>query len=180
MGLYHRNDSKVWWISYVAAGRQHRESTRCTNRKIAERLLALRTTQVFEERWTLPRSRSPRLGEAVTEFLNSISHEKTRARYRSSTNNILRYFEENVRLSEITPESVFRFQQKRVAEGAGKATCNRDVATISALMSRAKRMRLISHNPCSDVGRLNERRDRRQAKPLSYEEGDRVKQFSPP
>ena len=41
-------------------------------------------------------------------------------------------------------------------------------------------MRLISHNPCADVGKLNERRDRRQARPLTYEEEDRIKQFSPP
>ena len=40
-------------------------------------------------------------------------------------------------------------------------------------------MRLISHNPCADVGKLNERRDRRQAEPLSYDEETRVKQFSP-
>jgi integrase len=41
-------------------------------------------------------------------------------------------------------------------------------------------MRIIAHNPCSDVGKLNERRDRRRARPLSYEEEERVKQFSPP
>lgn len=163
----------------MMAGRQHRESSGCTNKKTAEKLLALRRAQVFEERWSLPRSRSPRLGEALTEFLNSVSHEKTRSRYRSSANNILRHFGENIRLSDITPESIFKFQQRRLAENIGKATCNRDVATISALMSRAKKMRLISHNPCADVGKLNERRDRRQAKPLTYEEEDRVKQFSP-
>ena len=57
---------------------------------------------------------------------------------------------------------------------------NRDVATLSSSLSRAKKMRLISHNPCSDIGKLNERRDRRRARPLSYDEEDRVKQFSPP
>ena len=62
----------------------------------------------------------------------------------------------------------------------GKATINRDTATLSSCLSRAKKMRLISHNPCSDVGKLNERRDRRQGRPLSYDEEDRVKQFSPP
>lgn len=41
-------------------------------------------------------------------------------------------------------------------------------------------MRLVSQNPCSDVGKLNERRDRRTAKPLSYDEEDRLKQFAPP
>src|SRR4029077_15169529 len=86
----------------------------------------------------------------------------------------------NIRLSELTVESIFRFQQARLEQRAGKATVNRDVATLSSSLSRAKRMRLISHNPCSDVGKLNERRDRRRARPLSYDEEDRVKQFSPP
>jgi integrase len=84
------------------------------------------------------------------------------------------------RLAEITPEAVFRFQQKRLDDGAGKATVNRDLATLSSSLSRAKKMRLISHNPCNDVGKLNERRERRQGRPLSYEEEARVKRFSPP
>jgi integrase len=41
-------------------------------------------------------------------------------------------------------------------------------------------MRLVSHNPCGDVGKLNERRDRRQAKPLSYDDEERIKEFAPP
>ena len=77
-------------------------------------------------------------------------------------------------------ESIFRFQQARLEQRAGKATVNRDVATLSSCLSRAKKMRLISHNPCSDVGKLNERRDRRRARPLSYDEEDRVKHFAPP
>jgi integrase/recombinase XerD len=116
----------------------------------------------------------------MEEFLNSIGHEKTRSRYQSSVNNILHYFSKKMRLAEITPEAVFRFQQKRLDDGAGKATVNRDLATLSSSLSRAKKMRLVSHNPCTDVGRLNERRDRRQAKPLSYEEEAQVKQFAPP
>lgn len=83
-------------------------------------------------------------------------------------------------MADITPEAVFRFQQKRIEDGAGKATVNRDVATLSSSFTRAKKMRLVSHNPCSDVGKLNERRDRRQAKPLSYDDEERIKQFAPP
>jgi integrase len=184
MGVYRRRDSRcknrIWWISYIKDGRQHRESSGSTNKKLAEKLLTLRSAQVFEERWSLPKSKSPRLGDWVEEFLKSVSHDKTRSRYQSSVNNILSYFGKKVRLSEITVESIFRFQQTRLEQGVGKATVNRDVATLSSSLSRAKRMRLISHNPCSDVGKLNERRDRRRAKPLSYEEEDRVKQFSPP
>lgn len=186
MGLYRRRDykdkakSRVWWICYQAGGRQHRESTFTTNKKVAERIFSLRKARAVEERWNLPRSRSPRLGQWIDECLKSVSHDKTRSRYRSSTNNLLRYYGEKVRLHEMSPESVFRFQQTRLEEGAGKATVNRDVATLSSMMSRARKMRLISQNPCSDVGRLNERRERRQAKPLSYDEEARIKQFAPP
>jgi integrase len=167
-------------MSYMKDGQQHRESSGATNKKLAEKLLASRTAQVFEERWNIPRSKSPHLGNWVEEFLKSVSHDKTRSRYQSSINNLLNHFGKNIRLSDITPESVFRFQQARLEQGVGKATINRDTATLSSCLSRAKRMRLISHNPCSDVGKLNERRDRRQARPLSYDEEDRVKQFSPP
>jgi integrase len=93
---------------------------------------------------------------------------------------VLRHFGKNIRLSEITAESVFRFQQARLERGVGKATINRDISTLSSCLTRAKKMRVISHNPCSDVGKLNEKRDRRQARPLTYDEEDRLKQFSPP
>jgi integrase len=108
-----------------------------------------------------------------------VGHEKTRSRYQSSVNNIFAFFSEKIRLADIVPESVFRFQQKRLNDGAGKATVNRDLATLSSAISRAKKMRLISQNPCTDVGKLNERRDRRQARPLSYDEESRVKEFAP-
>jgi integrase len=183
MGLYRRSDTrhkkKVWWISYVRGGKQYRESTGCTNKKAAEKVFSVRKAQVVEERWSLPRSHSPHFGDFSKEFLESKNHAKTRSRYQSSINNLVRHLGERIRLADITPETVFIFQQKRLADGAGKATTNRDVATLSALMSHAKRMRLVSHNPCSDVGRLNERRDRRQAEPFSYDEEARVKQCSP-
>jgi len=125
----------------------------------------------------MPRSHSPRLGEFAKKFLKTKTHEKTRSRYQSSINNLLRHL--NIRLADITPAVIFNFQQARLAEGVGKATANRDVATLSALISHAKRMRLVSHNSCSDVGKLNERRDRRKAEPFSYDEEARVKRFSP-
>jgi integrase len=62
---------------------------------------------------------------------------------------------------------------------ADKATVNRDFATLSSALTKAKKLRLITHNPCADVGKLNERRERRQAKPLTYEEEARIKRFCP-
>jgi len=128
----------------------------------------------------MPKSHVPRLGDWLKKFLASIGHPKTKSRYQSSVNNILRFFGRNVRLLEITPELVFEFQQRRLSEGIGKATVNRDFSTLSSSLTRARKLRLIVHNPCADVGKLNERRERRQARPLTYEEEARVKQFAPP
>jgi len=75
---------------------------------------------------------------------------------------------------------IFEFQQRRIEEGVGKATVKRDFATLSSALTRARKLRLITHNPCVDIGKLNERRERRQAKPLTYEEEARVTQASPP
>jgi integrase len=174
MGLYRRGDSRsknrVWWISYMKDGRQHRESTGSRNKSVANRVLAVRLGQVVEGRWSLPSSNSPRLGQFAKEFLKTITHENTRDRYQQSVRNLLRHFGERVRLAEITPESIYSFQQQRLAEGVGKATINRDTSTLSSCMTKARKMRLISRNPCADVEKLNERRDRRRAKPLSYDE----------
>ena len=52
--------------------------------------------------------------------------------------------------------------------------------TFSSALTKARKLRLITHNPCVDVGKLNERRERRQAKPLTYDEEAGVKRFSPP
>ena len=56
----------------------------------------------------------------------------------------------------------------------------KDFATLSSALTKARKLRLITHNPCVDVGKLNERRERRQAKPLTYDEEARVRQFSRP
>jgi integrase len=184
MGVYRRRyrgkKGRIWWINYVVGGRQKRESSGSKSRRVAEKILALKKTQALEGRLGLPKSHVPRLGDWVKRFLALISHAKTKSRYQSSINNILRHFGRNVRLSEITPEMIFEFQQKRIEEGIAKATVNRDIATLSSALTRARKLRLITHNPCVDVGKLNERRERRQAKPLTYEEEARVKQASPP
>ncbi|HLZ41564.1 MAG TPA: tyrosine-type recombinase/integrase [Candidatus Sulfotelmatobacter sp.] len=183
MGVYRRSDrhskNRIYWISYIKDGCQHRESSGSTNKTVAKRLLALRTAQVLEDRWNLPRSHSPQFEKWTQEFIKSITHARTKSRYQSSINNLQKYFGKKIRLSEITPESIFLFQQKRLQDGAGKATVNRDTATLSSCLSRAKRMRFISRNPCKDIERLNERRERRQARPLSYEEEALVKKFAP-
>jgi integrase len=181
MGVYRRKykgKKSTWWISYVVGGRQRRESSGFKKKKDAEDLLTVRKDEVLRGRLGLPKSHVPRLRDWMKRFLATLSHSKTKSRYQSSINNLERLLG-NPRLSEITPEVIFDFQQKRLEEGVGKATVNRDMATLSSALTKARKLRFITHNPCVDVGKLNERRERRQAKPLTYDEEAKVKQFCP-
>jgi len=49
MGLYKRG--KTWWMSYTADGRQHCESTRTPNKRLAEKILNLKVTEIIEGRF---------------------------------------------------------------------------------------------------------------------------------
>jgi hypothetical protein len=44
MGLYQRDETLVWWMSYSVNGKQVRETTGTSNKKEAERILAAAIT----------------------------------------------------------------------------------------------------------------------------------------
>ncbi len=171
MGVFRRGN--VWWFSYMANGKQVRESSRCTNKRLAENILAKRKAEVLEGRWNLPRSDCPKLQQWADEVIASVEHPNTRGRYSASAQNLVAFFG-NRKLSEITAEGVGDFQRARLKQGKRAATVNRDTALLFRLLKLARKRRYIQQNPCEEVERLNERRQRRQAKPLSYEEEQRL------
>jgi integrase len=113
------------------------------------------------------------LQQWADEVIARVSHGNTRDRYSASAKNLTAAFG-NVKLSEITAEGIESFQQSRLHQGKHPATVNRDVALLFRLLKLARKRRLILQNPCEEVERLNERRLRRQARPLTYEEEQRL------
>lgn len=172
-GLTKRPGSENWWISYQAHGKQIRESARTTNKRLAERLLEKRKTEVFEGRWNLPRSDCPKLQPWLNEVISAVQHSNTRDRYSASAKNLIAFFGD-VKLSQITAERIEEFQRARVKEKRSPATVNRDIAFLFRVLKLARKRRFILQNPCEEVERLNERRHRRQGRPLSYEEERRL------
>ena len=106
---------------------------------------------------------------------------KTRSRYQSSINNLLKLFRKkhppvrhHARVGLPVPASAAGSTERE----RRRSTAIQQPCRLACLWQ--KECASFHTTPCSDVGKLNERRDRRQARPLSYEEEDRVKQFSPP
>src|SRR6185312_6306388 len=121
----------------------------------------------------LPRSHVPRLTEWASEFLARVSHDNTRNRYSTSVKHLTNFFGA-ARLNEISPEVIDKFQRQRLHEGVRGATVNRDVSVLSAMLSRAVKWRYLPNNPCSQIDKLREADERREAKPFTHDEEDRL------
>ena len=46
MGLYRRDDSHFWWMSYTWKGEQHFESTKTTSKALARKVLDRREGEI--------------------------------------------------------------------------------------------------------------------------------------
>lgn len=166
-------------MAYVEHGHQRCESTHTTNRRQAEKLLALREGQILEGRFSLPSSRPPGFKDFAKEFLKSVMHPNTHKRYGSSVRNIEDEFG-NIRLSEITPDGIQQFKDQRLRAGARTATVNRDLALLRHILKLAQRKRLIARTPFDEVEFLEERKQRRRPHILTFEEEQKILAVAPP
>ena len=66
MGLYKRNSSQFYWMSFRVNSRRIFESTETTNKKMAEKIYAKRLTEITEGKW-FPNEARKRTFEEVKE-----------------------------------------------------------------------------------------------------------------
>jgi integrase len=169
MGLYKR-PSGVYWISLTIDGKQRWESCKTHNKKTAQKLLAIRTAEAIEKRYQIPTSNPPRLKEWTADFLSTVLKDSTKSRYECSVKQILAFFGDKTRLTDISVSRIEAFKKKRLADGITSAGCNRDLAVLRRLLNLAERQRLIARNPFSQVDMLDERKTRKQPHILTFEE----------
>jgi integrase len=79
-----------------------------------------------------------------------------------------------MKLSDITPDVIEDFKEKRLSNGIRTATVNRDLAVLRRMMRLAERKMLISESPFRDVEFLEERKQRRRPHILTFDEEDRL------
>lgn len=176
MGLYRRG--KVWWMSYVNAGKQHCETTGTSNKRLAQRILDKRKGEIAENRFQLPRSKAPRLNGFSQEFLLSVGHPNTKKRYTSSIA-ILQTFFGDVPISHISAERIEDFKAARLFNNVRSATVNRDLAVLRRMLRIAERKRFITTSPFREVEMLEERKQRRQPHILTFEEERKLLAVAP-
>jgi integrase len=171
----------MYWISYTVAGKPRYESTGTHNKKLAQKILSIRLAEIAEGRWNLPSSNPPRFKLWTERFLRSIQNPSTKARYSFSIAHLLEFFGENTRLSDIASvRRIEEFKQERLETGVKPATVNRDLSVLRRMLTLATRQRLIARNPFDTVKLLEERKNRKQPRIVSYPEQEKLMAVATP
>jgi integrase len=139
----------------MVGGQQNCKSTHTSNKRIAQQLLARWETEVFEGRFRLPKSATPRFDIWADEFLKKVPHPNTRRRYTSSVGKLKAKLK-GMRLSDITADHIESYKELRLAEGVGPATINHDLRVLRRMMRLAERKQFVTHNPFVEVEFLKE------------------------
>jgi integrase len=176
MGLYRRG--RIWWMSYTAEGKQRCESTRTTNKRVAQRILDSRKGEIIDGRFHLTVPNAPRFEAFARGFLECVRHPNTKKRYTSSVGNLIAFFGD-ISLPAITSDGVERFKAARLRAKVRAATVNRDLAVLRRMLKIAAKRRQLPANAFFDVEMLEERKERRQPHILTFQEEKKLLMAAP-
>lgn len=136
---YRREDSSVWWVSYIdPSGKRVRRSTETTDRKEAEALEAKWKLESFQGRqWGAQPRRT--FDELMLAYLNATRHDKRSAqRDVFSAKHLYAAFSQR-ELASLTAADVRSYIEQRRATGVAAGTVNREVGLLSAAINYAQR-----------------------------------------
>ncbi len=156
-------------MSYTVDENQHCESTKTSNKKVAQKILDSRKAEIIEGRFCLRASTAPCLEAFGRDFLDSIPHPSTKKRYRSSITNLVAHFGD-VPVSRITIEGIEGFKATRLAAKVRAATVNRDLAVARRILKFGAKRRFVAANLFREIEMLEERKERRLPHILTFDE----------
>jgi hypothetical protein len=148
MGIYKRN--RIWWIDFYDQQKNRiQESTHKTNRKEAEKLLALRQADVARGLYQIPCKIT--LKEFSAKYLE---YAKVNKRSWERDNQMLKHFESffgNKLLSDIGAADVEAYKNYRCSV-VKKSTVNRELTLLKRLFNLASQWDFFNgKNPLSKV-----------------------------
>jgi len=168
--IYKRGNS--WCVGFVVNGRRVRETVG-PNKKIAERVLSLRMTQVLENRYFPP---NRQLGRMPFKDFAQMYLEREGAllkSIRTERNRVLAWAREfgNRPLGQITRTEIEAWRREKMAR-CRPATINRDLSRLRRMFSLAVEWELLEESPMAGIRFLRENNARTRY--LSLEECQRL------
>jgi integrase len=164
MGLYRRNKTGKWWMSFTVAAVQYRQSTGTDDRKLAGLILADMELKILkQEKLGIAPEVHYTFDDMMDKFMAEYAPRKaesTQLRFAQSLKHLKPFFG-GMLLSAIEkePNIIDRYMQRRLGELTCRrtptkpATVNRELAMLSKAFSLAasRKWQMASLNPCSTV-----------------------------
>lgn len=143
--VYKREHSKYWWFKFAWNGNPIRESTKQSNKRVAEQMEAARRTALAKGEVGLrDRKAVPTLVAFIeSDFLPFVrttfaAKVKTKAYYENGAKNLLAFDKlANEPIDAITSEKIAGFVAKRQADGLQVASVNRELQALRRMFALA-------------------------------------------
>ena len=154
MGLYKRNSSQFYWMSFRVNSRRIFESTETTNKKMAEKIYAKRLTEITEGKWFQNEARKRRFEELREKYMTEHSMinktPTTQVRDISAFKRLSEFFG-GLMLIDITPAKISDYKSLRITKGIKPATISRELEVLRHALNLSIQWEWIETNPFSKV-----------------------------
>lgn len=191
MGLYRRNDSRFWWMSYTWKSEQHFESTKTASKALAKKILDRRegeiAMQMFNLGWQGERMSFKQLCDEFEGAHVPTLAKHTQISVRGFLGNMQKFFGEQS-LADVDSKLVTDYRNYRKEQPSKKrptrtikgATVNRELECLQCMFEYAVARKYIPENPAVGVKHFDERRERPAKRMLTLEEEQRILEKAPP
>jgi integrase len=133
--LYLQKDSAVWWIKYHRNGRSFRESTRTTDKRVANRILGKRLAEITTNTFVGPVHERITVAELAEDLFRDyrINGRKTTDDVQTRWRLHIEPFFGPKRVPDVTSDLVAKYIDHRQTESASNATINREMAALKRM-----------------------------------------------
>lgn len=174
MGLYKRKGSQFYWMTFRVNGRKYSESTRTSNRKLAEKIYAKTYSEMLEGKWIEPEpDLNITMAEMIDRFMVEISPHlatSTHERNVQMAKNLKGFFGKML-VQEVRSSTVSKYKAKKLKAGYRKETIVRELGFLRRIYNVAiEEWEICKDNPVRNTLKTLGRSDRKRVRFLSAEE----------
>jgi len=155
MGIYERN--RKWYIDYYLPGGKRVREVAGTSKKLAEKLLAKRQTEILEGKYDVNRPSPILFSEFTLDFLEYCESSKkwnTYIFHKVNLNSLGKEFSE-IFIGQITSYDIEQYKIKRL-KSVSASTVNRELATLNRMYNLGISWGKVRENPVKQVKKLKE------------------------
>ncbi|MBI3585424.1 MAG: site-specific integrase [Nitrospinae bacterium] len=148
MGLYKRQDSPTWWMSFSVNNRQYKRSTGTEDKRLAEAILGKVRGQVIEGKWFPDGDKylDATFRELSERYLSWADGRLKSAKWKKHIiNQLLNHFAD-FQLTDFTTHSIETYQSLRLQKGNKPATVNRLITNVKHMFTKAYEWELVGED----------------------------------